>query len=259
MSKLPRCAIVALGFAMLARPSTAQVTSPGAAVMGEDGWRKIATNRVMPTFPTTSLTAGAQGVAVAYVTSSPDGTMARVDVLEAPDAAIGTSVQTALMKWRITALTPGARGPRHYEGRITFYFKILKGHGSVLNPEQIEGNRDVWEAIRGKPSGSAANGPAINRGTDIRIEEVDAGEAARLVKTSHALVVDVRERDEFTRSHTPGAIVMPVNEVLVRSRAEIDPSRAVVVDCSQGELHWCRVGAGLFVRRGFREVFTIIP
>ena len=254
-------ALVVLGCTWIAVPSLGQnPPSPGGSVMGEGAWRKHASNRAMPIFPALSLAAGAQGVAVAYVVSAADGTMGRVDMLEAPDPAIGASVQRALMQWRITPRRADARGPRHFEGRITFYFKIVKGRGSVLNPEQIEGNRDVWRAWYSQDNRPASPGrPAVVRATGAGIREIDPEEATRLVTTRGALIVDVRERDEFGRSHTPGAIVMPVGEILVRSRAEIDRLRPIIVDCSQGERTWCRVGAGLFVKRGFLEVMTIVP
>jgi rhodanese-related sulfurtransferase len=259
MKVLPT-ALIVLGWAWSSAPVIAQHLAPGGLLAGESTLRTIATNRPLPRFPAPSLAGGAQGVAVAYVEYRPDGTMEHVDVLEAPDAAIGAAVQSALGKWRITPTPSDAGRPRHYEGRITFYFRIVKGRGLVLNPEQVDGNRDVWEAIHDQASRPAASdGPTVMRASGAGITEIDAEEAARLVRSRNAVLVDVRERDEFGRSHMPGAIVMPAGEIFVRSRAEIDPARPVVVDCSQGDLTPCRGGARLFVRRGFREVMTIVP
>ena len=52
---------------------------------------------------------------------------------------------------------------------------------------------------------------------------------------------------------------MPVAQILVRSRAEMSVLRPIIIDCSQGERAWCKVGAGLFVKRGFHVVLTLVP
>lgn len=163
------------------------------------------------------------------------------------------------MKWRIRPPSANARGTNHFEGRITFYFKILKGRGLVLNPEQIEGNGDVWESQFAQNNHESAKTRSTKSSPSVAITEIGPDEASHLASKGAAAIIDVRERDEFARSHLPGAIVMPVGEILVRSRAELSPSRQIIVDCSQGELTWCKVGAGLFVKRGFRAVMTIIP
>ena len=248
-----------LCFWFVANTTSQHFPTPGGSVMGEGGLRKAASNRAMPTFPPRSRAAGAQGVAVAYVTATPAGPMGQVDILEAPDAAIAESVREALMKWRIPSPSANAQGPRHFEGRVTFYFKILKGHGFVLNPEQMDGNQDVWDADYAKDNVPSSKTGSTKPSPSVAIAEIGPDEASRLASARDAAIIDVRERDEFARSHTPGATVMPVGEILVRSRAEINPSRPIVVDCSQGERTWCKVGAGLFVKRGFREVMTIIP
>lgn len=78
MLRVLRSALVVFGCAWFGVQVFAQHPSPGASVMGEGGWRKSASSRAMPTFPPRSLAAGAQGVAVAYVVTTPAGRMERV-------------------------------------------------------------------------------------------------------------------------------------------------------------------------------------
>ena len=64
--------------------------------------------------------------------------------------------------------------------------------------------------------------------------EIDAGQLAALVKAGQALVVDVREPDEFADGHVPGAINLPLSS--------FDPAavphpgdRTVVLNCLGGK------------------------
>jgi len=47
------------------------------------------------------------------------------------------------------------------------------------------------------------------------------------------LTVDVRERAEYAEAHVPGAILMPMSE-LVSRLGELDPGLAIYVICASG-------------------------
>lgn len=60
-----------------------------------------------------------------------------------------------------------------------------------------------------------------------------AGEAAALVEAGEALLLDVREQDEWQAGHAPGAVHIPLGE-LERRVAELPRERRVVAVCRSG-------------------------
>ena len=67
------------------------------------------------------------------------------------------------------------------------------------------------------------------------IEKIDAGTAIRLLDAGKAVAVDVREPDEYTVGHIPGAKLLPLGEVNSRA-AELLP------DKNAAWLVYCRTG-----------------
>jgi rhodanese-related sulfurtransferase len=68
-----------------------------------------------------------------------------------------------------------------------------------------------------------------------RIREIDVENAARAIASQEAVVVDVREPDEFRQGHLPGAVNIPrgVAEMGV-PQAVPDRTARVVVYCAGG-------------------------
>jgi phage shock protein E len=68
-----------------------------------------------------------------------------------------------------------------------------------------------------------------------RIREIDAETAARAISTGAAVVVDVREPDEFRQGHLPGAVNIPrgVAEMGV-PQAVPDHTARIIVYCAGG-------------------------
>lgn len=88
-------------------------------------------------YPERSIRQGKSGVVVAEVHSSPQGTVTAVDILEAPDLAIGASVRRALAQWEFRVGDPLKNGgPVELSAKLVFYFEIQHGKGSVLYPSE---------------------------------------------------------------------------------------------------------------------------
>jgi molybdopterin/thiamine biosynthesis adenylyltransferase/rhodanese-related sulfurtransferase len=67
------------------------------------------------------------------------------------------------------------------------------------------------------------------------IDEIDVARARELLADSHAAVVDVRERDEWTEGHIPGAVHIPRGSLESRIEGVVpDRSQTVVVYCAGG-------------------------
>jgi rhodanese-related sulfurtransferase len=64
--------------------------------------------------------------------------------------------------------------------------------------------------------------------------EISASEAAQLLKQNATKIVDVREPWEFSTAHIAGSLLMPMREVPVRARNELDSAERIVVVCHLG-------------------------
>lgn len=69
--------------------------------------------------------------------------------------------------------------------------------------------------------------------TDSPIPEVTPAEAERLVRAEGALIVDVREPEEWAEARIPGATHIPLGSLAER-QAEIPRDRPVVLQCRSG-------------------------
>jgi len=78
-------------------------------------------------------------------------------------------------------------------------------------------------------------------------------EASWLVSRG-ALLVDVRERDEFTTGTLPDAVNLPLSELPHRFR-ELDADRPIALVCRSGNRS--REAAELLTARGFRDVVDL--
>src|SRR5579859_2204224 len=97
--------------------------------------RSMALKTVRPVYPQDALRTKKTGVAVVRIHISLEGTVTRVEVLQAPSASIGNSVEGAVAQWRFRP-TDGRDGeaPVKLSGKLVFYFEIHAGRGSLLFP-----------------------------------------------------------------------------------------------------------------------------
>ena len=106
------------------------------ATVSEKTLRKFAKIVVMPQYPDASQRAGAQGVAVAQLDINEEGTVSKVELLEAPDEATGNAVVMAVKLWTFERPIEDTTGkPIRLSGKLTFYFVIENGRGIVRNPK----------------------------------------------------------------------------------------------------------------------------
>jgi rhodanese-related sulfurtransferase len=64
--------------------------------------------------------------------------------------------------------------------------------------------------------------------------EISAAEAAELLKSKNAKIVDVREPWEFAKTSIEGSLLMPMGEVPSRANQELDPDERLLVLCHHG-------------------------
>jgi len=100
--------------------------------------RSRARNVLIPSFPQQSLVRGSQGTAVAFIQVEESGSVSWVQILDSPDDFIGGSVQKALSSWTFEPTSSRSKDntkvPAKVLGKLTFFFKIVDGKGSVSSP-----------------------------------------------------------------------------------------------------------------------------
>jgi len=211
----------------------------GFVKIDEANFRTSATKSWMPTYPSASLLRKLEGVAVASVLVAPDGRVERVDVLQAPDAQIERAVVDAVKGWLFTPVhVRGASQPMKMLGKLVFYFQISPTGGRVLTPDQVGG--DVKPGPAGEPA-----------------KEIDEAELRRLLATTRATILDIRERGAFKVGHRDGAVNIPSDELAARARVELKGAELLVIDCSQVDAMLCTSAARKLQGFGLAQVFLV--
>jgi predicted permease len=228
--------------------------SDDAAMTGEGGIRKMASNTVKPVYPAEAVRRGIEGVVVARTRSGHDSRMLRVDILQAPDPLLAAAVTQALMQWRTSEFRSDIVA---IEGKVTFYFRIERGRGRVLNPEEMPGNAHVWDAWK-PASGTPRGAPAIVRPAGAP-REIGETELPQLLAAGSAMLIDVRNRQDFAREHDPRATNLPGDEIVVRALVELPITKTIVIDGSRGLPGWARQCVKDLHDVGFKDVVVLVP
>lgn len=71
-------------------------------------------------------------------------------------------------------------------------------------------------------------------GKAAKHREIDAAELAAMIKANQALVIDVREVDEYGAGHIPGAINMPLSTFRASQLPDAG-GRTMVLNCLGGK------------------------
>jgi rhodanese-related sulfurtransferase len=89
------------------------------------------------------------------------------------------------------------------------------------------------------------------------LKNIDAKEAARVIREQAPFVLDVRTTGEYQIGHLASSILIPVQDLELRLR-EIpqDQERAIIVYCRSGNRS---AAAGDFlIRRGYKNVYNLL-
>ena len=192
----------------------------------------LATTRVMPEYPGSSVDKKVEGVAVVEILTDVDGRVARADVLEAPDMAIAEAVRSAVLQWRIEAPQVfGSPERRRAQAKLTFYFRIRDGRGVVLEPYDMPGGPARPAPGVGRTPGGAPPPPpstpprVVIGGHGDSLPEIDTTEFERLLRNPETIVLDVRDRATYARGHHARAVNIPGDELGLRASIELTMAR----------------------------------
>ena len=90
--------------------------------------------------------------------------------------------------------------------------------------------------------------PRHGEGPDeVEVQQVDVAEAARLTDAGLALLLDVREDDEWAAGHSPVALHVPLGDL---PRSQLPAGCPVLAICRSGNRS--ATAAALLTARGFR-------
>ena len=64
------------------------------------------------------------------------------------------------------------------------------------------------------------------------VRRIAAEEAAMLVQTGDAIIVDVRSKEAYEAEHIKGAVHIPYGELAARARKELTPTRWIIPYCT---------------------------
>jgi TonB family protein len=103
-------------------------------LVGVRVFRSHAVSLLLPEYPSSSLSRGHEGRAVAEVRVSKAGKVTRADVLEAPDQLIAAAVEAAVVRWSFRPfIEVGTKRPLVVQSRLIFYFKLASGKPLVVD------------------------------------------------------------------------------------------------------------------------------
>lgn len=83
------------------------------------------------------------------------------------------------------------------------------------------------------------------------IQMIDAAEAMDWKARDEAVIVDVREQDEFLAAHIPGATLLPLSRFSPAGLPEVPPGKRLLIHCRSGQR--CGMAAMLLAASGYQE------
>lgn len=195
---------------------------------------RIAQQSETPPYPEASLRARIGGAAVVKVLIGLDGAVRRVDVLEAPNPEIAASLSDTLSRW--TFLTGTVKGKSvEAEGTLSFYFDALTATVRSL------------DAPPKKQSAAQAT----------NVKYIDHAQAKTILSASSSVLLDIRSRSAFRKSHSPESINIPFEELQDRAGKELRDNTTVVIDCPTDVADQCPEAARLVRTAGVPNIYIL--
>lgn len=77
--------------------------------------------------------------------------------------------------------------------------------------------------------------------------EIGASEFAALSSRGSLTLLDPRERKDFATGHRPEAVNIPMDEMMIRAKLEVDSRKPVVIACDAGRTDLCRAASMAFI------------
>ena len=112
------------------------------AIVPEGTLRKSVKSMKVPFYPPQSIAKGTTGRVIALIETNGEGVPVKVTALEAPDKYMEQSTISALKEWRFEQMKDDDKTPFCLRGKLTFYFRIVNGRGTVQAPGGFASSED---------------------------------------------------------------------------------------------------------------------
>jgi rhodanese-related sulfurtransferase len=92
---------------------------------------------------------------------------------------------------------------------------------------------------------------------DVEIKVITRGEATRLINKEDAVVVDLRQRDDFRKGHIAGAINLLPAEIKANNVGELEKHKAQPIIVVDGTGMQAQESASALNKAGFEKVSVL--
>ncbi|CAM8003675.1 MULTISPECIES: rhodanese-like domain-containing protein [Atlantibacter] len=90
-----------------------------------------------------------------------------------------------------------------------------------------------------------------------KVKVISRGEATRLINKEDAVVVDIRQRDDFRKGHIASALNVLPNEIKANNTGELDKHKAQPIIVVDGNGMSAQESANALLKAGFERVFVL--
>lgn len=95
------------------------------------------------------------------------------------------------------------------------------------------------------------------KGVASKVKVISRGEATRLINKEDAVVVDLRQRDDFRKGHIAGAVNLLPGEIKANNVGELEKSKSTPIIVVDGTGLQAQTPANELVKAGFEKVFVL--
>ncbi|MGP3593796.1 rhodanese-like domain-containing protein [Vagococcus sp. WN89Y] len=95
------------------------------------------------------------------------------------------------------------------------------------------------------------------RGIASNVKVISRGEATRLINKEDAVVVDLRQREDFRKGHIAGAVNLLPNEIKANNVGELEKHKATPIIVVDGSGMQAQEPANALTKAGFEKVFVL--
>lgn len=109
----------------------------------------------------------------------------------------------------------------------------------------------AWIALLGAVLYTTFKGIASN------VKVISRGEATRLINKEDAVVVDLRQREDFRKGHIAGSVNLLPNEIKANNVGELEKHKAAPIIVVDGSGMQAQEPANALTKAGFSKVFVL--
>lgn len=95
------------------------------------------------------------------------------------------------------------------------------------------------------------------KGFASKVKVISRGEATRLINKEDAVIVDLRQRDDFRKGHIAGSVNLLANDIKANNVGELEKSKSKPIIVVDGSGMQAQEPANALIKAGFEQVFVL--